>query len=572
MYVEVVPNRNSPPAVLLREGWREGGKIRKRTVANLSKWPKHRIEMLRRLLRDEPLMGPDDVFSIERSLPHGHVAAILGTIGRIGLDRIIAAKRSRQRDLVVAMIAQRLIAPRSKLETVRLWQTTTLGQELNVLDADEDDLYGAMDWLLARQDRIEQKLAGRHLKQGGLVLYDVSSSYFEGRSCPLAQFGYSRDGKRGKPIVVYGMMADSVGRPVAMEVYPGSTGDPTTVPDQVEKLRKRFGLERIVLVGDRGMLTETQVAHLREHPGLGWISALRSTAIRTLVESGQLQLSLFDEHNLAEITSPDFPEERLMACYNPLLAEERRRKREALLTATEQLFEGIVREVSRRTNTPLGKVEIAEKVGKKKNKYKVGKHFAVTIEDGYFCFARKEDQIRREADLDGIYVIRTSEPAERLSAQEAVRNYKNLTLVESAFRCLKGVDLRIRPINHYRERRVRAHIFLCMLAYYVEWHMRKAMAPLLFQDEQLDELRQTRDPVAHATVSDSAQRKKKRSADTSDAPPIQSFGSLMANLGTLCRNKCRLWAEPNAPAVDRLTTPSPLQAKAMQLLGLNCSQ
>jgi transposase len=572
MYVEVVPNRNSPPAVLLREGWREGKKICKRTIANLSRWPPHKVEALRRLLRDEPLMSPDDVFSIERSLPYGHVAAILGTIGRIGLDRILAAKRCRERDLVVAMIVQRLIAPRSKLETVRLWRATTLGEELGVVDADEDDLYGAMDWLLARQDRIEKKLAGRHLEQGGLVLYDVSSSYYEGHSCPLAQYGYDRDGKRGKPIVVYGMMADSEGRPVAMEVYPGSTGDPTTVPDQVEKLRERFGLGRIVLIGDRGMLTETQIGHLREHPGIGWISALRSTAIRALVESGQLQLSLFDEQNLAETTSPDFPGERLVACYNPLLAEERRRKRNELLTATEQLLEGIVQEVARRTNTPLSKVEIAEKVGRKKNRYKVGKHFDVTVGDGYFSFARKEDEIRREAELDGIYVIRTSEPAERLSAQQAVRNYKNLTLVEAAFRCLKGIDLRIRPINHYRERRVRAHIFLCMLAYYVEWHMRKALAPLLFQDEKLAELRKTRDPVARATASDSAKRKKKRSLHTADRSPIHSFGSLVADLGTLCRNQCRLWAEPDAPVVYRLTAPTPLQQKAMQLLGLNRSQ
>jgi transposase len=572
MYVEVVPNRNSPPAVLLREGWREGGKVRKRTVANLSKWPKHKVELLRRLLRDEQLMSPDDVFSVERSLPHGHVAAILGTIGKIGLDKIIAAQRSRERDLVVAMVAQRLIAPCSKLETVRLWQTTTLARELDVVDADEDDLYAAMDWLLARQDRIEKKLARRHLEEGGMVLYDVSSSYYEGRSCPLAQFGYDRDGKKGKPIVVYGMMADSQGRPLAMEVYPGNTGDPTTVPDQVEKLRERFGLERVVLVGDRGMLTETQLGHLREFPGVGWISALRSTAIRTLVESGQLQLSLFDEQNLAEITSPDYPGERLVACYNPLLAEERRRKREELLLATEQLLSGIVAEVGRRTNTPLSEVEIAEKVGKKKNRYKVGKHFDVTIEDGHFSFARKEAEIRREAGLDGIYVIRTSESAECLSAWDTVRNYKNLTLIESAFRCLKGVDLRIRPINHYRDPRVRAHIFLCMLAYYVEWHMRKALAPLLFQDEELDELRKTRDPVAKAEVSEAAKRKKKRSHGISDGLPTQSFGSLLVELSTLCLNQCRLWADPDAPAIHRLTTPTQLQQRAMQLLGLSCSQ
>jgi len=569
MYVEVIPNRNSPPAVLLREGWREGKHVRKRTVANLSQWPAAKVATLRRLLRDEPLMGPDDIFSIERSVPHGHVAAILGTIRSSGLDKVIAAERCRERDLVVAMIAQRLLMPCSKLETSRLWETTTLGEELGVADADEDDLYGAMDWLLARQDRIEKKLAGRHLEQGGLVLYDVSSSYYQGYTCPLAQFGYSRDGKRNKPIVVYGLMTDGDGRPVAMEVYPGDASDPTTVPDQVDKLRNRFGLERVVLIGDRGMLTETQIGHLKEHPGLGWISALRSKAIRGLVEGGQLQLSLFDEQNLAEITSPEFPGERLVACYNPLMAEERRRKRNELLLATEQLLEGIAQEVSRRTNTPLSKVEIAEKVGSKRNRYKVGKHFDVTVEDGHFSFARKEGEIRREAALDGIYVIRTSEPAERLSAQDAVRNYKTLALVEVAFRCLKGMDLRIRPINHYREPRVRAHIFLCMLAYYVEWHMRKALAPLLFEDEELDKLRKTRDPIARATASESAKRKKKRSPDGS---PTHSFRSLMQHLGTLCRNQCRLWAETDAPVVYRLTTATPLQQQALQLLGLNRSQ
>jgi len=368
------------------------------------------------------------------------------------------------------------------------------------------------------------------------------------------------------------MMTDSVGRPVAMEVYRGNTSDPTTVPDQVEKLRRRFGLERVVLVGDRGMVTETQVGRLKEHPGVGWISALRSTAIRTLVENGQLQLSLFDEHNLAEIVSPDYPNERLIACYNPLLAEERRRKRNELLAATERLFDGIVQEVARRTNTPLSKVEIAEKVGRKKNRYKVGKHFDVIIDDGHFSFARKEAEIRREAELDGIYVIRTSVPAGRLSAQQAVRNYKSLALVESAFRCFKGVDLRVRPINHYREPRVRAHIFLCMLAYYVEWHMRRALAPLLFQDEELDELRKTRDPVAPATASATAKRKKRRSPEMSGGLPTHSFGSLLADLSTLCLNQCRLWAEPDAPAIYRLTAATPLQQKAMQLLGLNCSQ
>ena len=571
MYVDIVPNRKSPPAILLREGWREGGKVEKRTIANISDWPMPKVNTLRRLLRNEPLMGPDDVFSIEESLPHGHVAAILGTMRKIGLEKIIAAKRCRERDLVVAMIAQRLISPGSKLDNTRVWHDTTLARNMDVVDADEDDLYAAMDWLLERQNRIEKKLARRHLEEGGLVLYDITSSYYEGYTCPLAQFGHNRDGKKGKPIVVYGLMADPEGRPVAVEVYPGNTGDPTTVPDQVEKLRNRFGLKRIVLVGDRGMLTDTQIGHLKKHPGVGWISALRNPAIRKLVKSGDLQLSLFDEQNLAEITSPDFPGERLMACYNPLLAERRRRKRNELLRVTEALLGGIVLEVERRTKTPLSKVEITDKVARKKNRYKVGKHFDMTIDDGYFSFARNDERIRREAELDGIYVIRTSEPAERMSAEDTVRNYKSLALVERAFRCLKGVDLLVRPINHNLDPRVRAHIFLCMLAYYVEWHMRKALAPLLFEDEELEENRKTRDPVAPAVASESAKQKKSSGRKSRDLP-AQSFSSMLKHLGILCRNRCRLWADPDAPAVHRLTEASPLQSKAFELLGLNCSQ
>jgi len=571
MYVDIVPNRKSPPAILLREGWREGGKVEKRTIANISDWPMAKVNTLRRLLRNEPLMGPDDVFSIEESLPHGHVAAILGTMRKIGLEKTIAAKRCRERDLVVAMIAQRLISPGSKLDNTRAWHDTTLARNMDVVDADEDDLYAAMDWLLKRQNRIEKKLAGRHLEEGGLVLYDITSSYYEGYTCPLAQFGHNRDGKKGKPIVVYGLMADPEGCPVAVEVYPGNTGDPTTVPDQVEKLRNRFELKRIVLVGDRGMLTETQIGHLKKHPGVGWISALRNPAIQKLVKSGDLQLSLFDEQNLAEITSPDFPGERLMACYNPLLAERRRRKRNELLRATEALLGGIVLEVERRTKTPLSKVEITDKVARKKNRYKVGKHFDMTIDDGHFSFGRNEERIRREAELDGIYVIRTSEPAERMSAEDTVRNYKSLALVERAFRCLKGVDLLVRPINHNLDPRVRAHIFLCMLAYYVEWHMRKALAPLLFEDEELEENRKTRDPVAPAVASESAKQKKSSGRKSRDLP-VQSFSSMLKHLGILCRNRCRLWADPDAPAVHRLTEATPLQSKAFEFLGLNCSQ
>ena len=495
MYIERVPNRNSRPAILLREGWREGKKTCKRTIANLTNWPEEKVEALQLLLKGEPMVSAKAAFVVERTVPHGHVEAVLGTIKRLALDSIISSKRCQERDLVVAMIAERLIRPCSKLATTRFWHTTTLAEELSVTDADEDDLYDSMDWLLARQGRIEKKLAARHLLEGSLVLYDVTSSYYEGRTCPLARFGHNRDRKKGKLIIVYGLLTDEAGRAVAVEVYPGNTGDPTTVPDQVEKLRKRFGLCRVVLVGDRGMLTQAQIDKLKDYPGLGWISALRSHAIRKLVNGGSLQLSIFDEKNLAEIHSPEFSDERLVVCYNPILAEERRQKRQRLLSATEKGLEKIAKEVTRRTKTPLDKVEIGKKVGKAINRYKVGKHFAVMIEDGTFSFSRKEESIRRESELDGIYVIRTSEPAERISAEDMVRNYKRLEQVETAFRCMKGIDLLVRPIHHRTEDHVRAHIFLCMLAYYVEYHMRKSLAPLLFEDEELDEMRKTRDPV-----------------------------------------------------------------------------
>ncbi len=567
MYIDKVPNRNSRPAILLREGWREGKKVKKRTLANLTHWPKQKVEAFRRLLKDEPLMAPDDIFTIEQSLPHGHVEAVLGTIRKLGLDRMIASKRSRERDLVVAMIAERLIHPCSKLATTRLWHTTTLAEELNVQDADEDDLYDAMDWVLARQERIEKKLAGRHLTEGAMVLYDVTSSYYEGRTCPLARFGNNRDKKKGKLIIVYGVLADQEGRPVAVQVYPGNTGDPTTVPDQVEKLRKRFGLDRLVLVGDRGMLTQTQIDTLQSHPGIGWISALRSKAIRNLVDGGNLQLSLFDEQHLAELTCPQYPGERLIACYNPLLAEERRRKREALLEATEQELTRITKEVARRTKTPLTQGEIGKKVGKVINRFKMGKHFELAIDDGAFSFNRREEQIRKEAELDGIYVIRTSEPAERLSAEDTVRSYKSLAQLEQAFRCLKGIDLLVRPMRHRLEDRIRAHVFLCVLAYYVEWHMRKALAPILFDDEELDKDRKRRDPVLPAKPSASAKRKK-TTRRTSDGLEVQSFETLLAQLGTRGRHICRLGSDPTGPTFQRFTQPTPLQERALGLLEL----
>jgi len=567
MYIETVPNRTSPPAILLREGWREGRKTHKRTLANLSHWPAHKVELLRRLLRDEVLVSPHDLFETERTRPHGHVEAILGTIRRLGLDRLIAAKRSRERDLVIAMITERLIEPGSKLATTRLWHTTTLAEELGVADADEDALYAAMDWLLARQPRIEQQLAARHLTDGGVVLYDVTSSYYEGRTCPLARFGHDRDGKTGRPIIVYGVLTDGEGRPVAVSVYPGNTGDPTTVPDQIEKLRQRFGLARLVLVGDRGMLTQPQLDRLQAHPGLGWITALTSVAIRKLVNEGALQLSLFDEQHLAEITAPTFPGERLVACYNPLLAAERHRKRQALLEATERDRTRLGREVQRRTKTPLPDAAIGIKAGKMLTRHKVGKHFAVRIAAGTFQWRRDEASIEMEAKLDGIYVLRTSEPADRLSAENTVRTYKGLSQVERAFRCLKGIDVLVRPIHHRTDTRVPAHIFLCVLAYYVAWHMRRAVAPLLFEDETLPTDRMRRDPVVPATASPAAQQKKV-TRTTPEGLPVHSFQSLLADLATRCRNTYRLKGDDVTTTFSQVPDLTAVQHRAYELLGL----
>ena len=567
MYIDTVPNRNSPPAILLREGWREGRRTRKRTLANLSHWPAPKVETLRRLLRDDVLVSPADLFETERTRPHGHVEAILGTIRQLGLDRVIASKRSRERDLVIAMIAERLLQPCSKLATTRVWHTTTLAEELSVEGADEDDLYNAMDWLLARQDQIEQKLADRHLTDGAVVLYDVSSSYYEGRTCPLARFGHDRDGQKGLPIIVYGVMTDGRGCPIAVSVYAGNTGDPTTVPDQVETLRKRFGLVHLVLVGDRGMLTQPQIDRLKAQPGVGWITALTSVSIRKLVQQGALQLSLFDTQNLAEITAPEFPGERLMACYNPLLADQRARKRRALLDATEQALTKLAREVARRTKTRLTGSAIGLKAGKILGRYKMGKHYALTIADGTFAWARRETAIEAEAKLDGIYVIRTSEPAERCSAADTVRIYKSLSHVERAFRCLKGVDLLVRPIRHRTAQRVPAHIFLCMLAYYVEWHMRRALAPILFEDDQLEIARLQRDPIRPAASTASATRKK-ATHTTPEGLPVHSFATLMAELSSRGRNTYRLKSDDSSLTFTQVPDPTPIQRRAYELLEL----
>jgi transposase len=451
------------------------------------------------------------------------------------------------------------------LATTREWHTTTLAEELEVQEATEDDLYAAMDWLRERQERIEKKLAARHLREGGLVLYDVSSSSYEGRTCPLVQFGHNRDGDKQLPIIVYGVMTDGEGRPIAVEVYAGNTGDPTTVSDQVEKLRQRFGLERVVLVGDRGMLTQPQIDKLQKHPGFGWITALRSGAIRELVQTGALQLSLLDQKNLAEITAPDYPGERLIVCYNPLLEEERARKRRGLLEATAKSLEKIRKEVTRRKKKPLTAAEIGLKVGKVLGHYKVGKHFDCRIGEGSFAWSRCQDAIEQEAKLDGIYVLRTSEPAERFSAEDTVRSYKSLAEVERAFRCLKGVDLLVRPIRHRTEDRVPAHIFLCLLAYYVEWHLRRAWAPLLFEDEERREERKRRDPILPAESSASAEAKK-RCRQTADGLPVQSFQTLLADLASRARVTYELKSADANLTFKQAPPPTRLQARANELI------
>jgi len=564
MYIEKVPNRTSPPALLLRVSTREGKKVCKRTVANISHWPPEQIEALRRVLRGERLVSPDSVFTIERSLPHGHVDAVLTTMRRLGIARILGSTRCRERDVVEAMIAERLLHPGSKLATARTWSSSTLGQELSVDGVDVDELYAALEWLLERQERIEAKLARRHLREGDLALYDVSSSSYEGTTCPLARRGHNRDGEK-LPCIVYGMLADREGRPIAVEVFPGNTGDPATVPAQVERLQGRFKLSRMVLVGDRGMLTKTQIQALRAHPGLGWISALRGPAIRALVESGTVQMSLFDERNLAEISSPEYPGERLVVCFNPLLAHDRRRTREELLAATEAELTTIARAAIRRTRTPLSDAEIGVKVGRVINHYKVAKHFQIEIANGRLAWSRRQGAIDQEAALDGIYVVRTSEPAERMTAADVVRGYKSLATVERAFRCLKGLDLRVRPIYLRLEDHVRGHLLVCMLAYYVEWHMRQALTPLLFHDEELDVDRKRRDPVDPAQPSQDVRRKKKLRV-TADGLPLHSFGSLLTELSTRFRNTCRLTAQPSAPAFEQLTEPTPLQRRASELL------
>ena len=546
---------------LLRRSYREGGRVRTETLGNISHLPPELIDLVRRGLAGERFL-PAAGMEIRRSLPHGHVAAVLGTLRTTGLDRLIDPRRSRQRDLVVGMLVARLLAPGSKLATARRLSQTTLGATLGIEGATEDELYAALDWLGARQARIEARLAARHLEPDGLVLYDLSSSYVEGSHCPLARLGYSRDGKKGTLQIEYGLLTDPVGRPVAVEVFSGNTGDPATVPPTLEKLRVRFGLTRVVLVGDRGMLTSARIETLRT-AGLDWISALRGPAIRTLAQGGTLQLGLFDERNLAEISHPGFPGERLVVCRNPALAVERARKRIELLAATEAALAKLVARVE--AGSLRGAAPIGIAVGRVIDRFKMAKHFELLITDDHLGVARRTDAIAAEAALDGLYILRTSVPPDRLDAPSVVRSYKLLSRVERAFRSFKAVDIAIRPIHHWTEGRVRSHIFLCMLAYYLAWHLERAWAPLLFRDEERPE---GDDPVAPAQRSAAALAKASRH-ELPDGTPVHSLRTLLAEMATLTRNLVVPAGAPDEAAFEITATPTPLQARAFALLGLS---
>jgi transposase len=573
MHVDRIPNRTSPPAYLLRETYREGSKVRKRTLANITHWPPAKIEALRRLLRDE-LLGGDQAagLSLLRSLPHGHVAAALGMLRKVGLDRVLSQggrQPAREVALCIAMMVARIIGPVSKLATARVLDGATancsLGAVLGLGAVDEQELYGALDWLLGQQERIEKALARRHLTNGTLVLYDVTSTYFEGRSCPLARFGHNRDGKSGKLQIVFGLLCTTEGCPVAVEVFEGNVGDPSTLASQIAKLKERFGLERVVLVGDRGMITQARLEKTLEPAGLDWITALRAPAIRSLAEAGALQLSLFDERDLAEITAPDYPGERLVACRNPMLADERARKRGELLDATEKKLTHIQTRV-RRAKRPLrGKDKIALAVGAVINRYKMAKHFAVTIADSDVTFERKTAQIAAEAALDGIYVLRTSLKPETLDAPSTVKTYKQLAQVERAFRSLKTVDIEVRPIHHRRPHRVRAHVFLCTLAYYLEWHMRQALKPILFDDHDKAAAEAARSSIVAKAKRSKAADRKALTKRTDDGLPVHSFRSLLGDLATVTQNTMAMVGQPDATFVlyPQLT---PVQARAFQLL------
>ena len=573
MYIESVPNRNSPPAILLRESYRDADKIKKRTIANLSDWPTEIVEGLRTLLKGGKVAPADqESIIVRRALPHGHVAAVLGTLRNISLERMLGPPRNRCRDLVIAMIVARLIAPASKLATARmldpLTASSSLGDVLGLGPVDEDELYVALDWLGERQEAIEKALARKHLHDGTLVLYDVSSSYVEGRCCELARLGYNRDGKKGKLQIVYGLLCAADGCPVAIEVFEGDTGDPRTLAAQIDKVKKRFALERVALVGDRGMITQARLDAEIAPAGLDWITALRAPAIRTLVEAGALQMSLFDQRDMAAITSPDYPGERLIVCRNPDLARERTRKREDLLAATEADLAVIAAAVRRARNPLHGEAEIALKVGAVVNRHKVAKHFELSIGEASFSFHRKTEAIAAEAALDGIYVVRTNLPKKLLDDAATVGAYKSLARVERAFRSLKTVDIHLRPIFHWTTPRVRAHVLLCMLAYHVEHHIRARLAPMLYDETDHEAAAAMRASIVAKAERSEAARRKQTTGLTDDGLPVHSFQSLLADLATYARIQAT--TALNDKYVFTLhTRPTPIQQRAFELLAVN---
>lgn len=563
MHIDVVPNRGARPAYLLRESFREGTKVRKRTLANLSSLSDVQILAIRAVLRGEPLSRAEELFEAIDSRPHGHVQAVRVAMQRLGLEALLGARPSPERDRVCAMIAARVLAPHTKLATTRWWHSTTLAEEFGVAAADEDDLYAAMDWLLERQSAIEKKLAARHLRAGGLVLYDLSSSYFEGSSCPLARLGHDRDGKKHKLQVNYGLLTDARGCPVAVSVYEGNTADSATLLPQAKRLRSEFAIDTMVIVGDRGMISQKAIDELRETQAVAWITALKSVQIRVLLKDGTLQLGLFDERNLFELTHPEFPGERLVACRNPELAESRGHKRRDLLEATTLELAKVRSMVEHKRLR--GRERIGLRVGRVVNKYKVAKHFELEIEDERFAFRIREEGVAAEALLDGIYILRTPVPSEKMDSAQVVRSYKSLAQVERAFRSLKTVDLKIRPIHHRLADRVRSHIFLCMLAYYVEWHMIEAWRALLFADED-QKAKQHRDPVAPAKRSAKAQRKA-LTHTLQDGSPVQSFRTLLEDLSGIVRNTCRTPNSPqDAPTFTIVTRPNHTRQRALELL------
>lgn len=571
MYVETVPNRNSPPAILLRESYREGGKVKKRTLANLTTWPAELVEHFKVLLRGGVAVeSAPTALTIERSLPHGHVAAVLGTARACGAPAWFAAAGALS-PMLLALVVARIIEPASKLATYRMLHedtaTSSLGRVLGVGNADQGDVYAALDWLVDHQEGIERRLARKHLAGGALVLYDLSSTWLTGRCCPLAARGYSRDGKRDDPQIVFGLVCTADGCPVAVEVFPGNTADPATLAAQVAKLRDRFGIERITWVGDRGMLTSARIEEVIKPAGMDWISSLRAPQIAELAnEVGPFQPSLFDQRGLIEVTSEQFPGERLMVCRNPLLAEERARKREDLLIATERELARIQAATTRRRAPLKGQDKIALRVGAVVGRFKMAKHFTLTITDTSFTFSRKTEQIAAEAAMDGLYAVRTSLPSAALSAQQAVSAYKGLAAVERAFRSLKTVDLHVRPVFHWNADRVRAHVFLCMLAYYVEWHMRQKLKPMLFDDEFIEEARADRPNVVLKANRSEAAKDKDLSKHSTDALPVHSLRTLIKDLATLTLNLAHTTLNPAAKLLIT-TRPTPVQEKAFRLLG-----